>query len=496
MRRLGLCGIGLGAAVLGAASLQAQRPAAAVQQPEPSSSSAPVSQYRAVLDTYCVTCHNDKVRTGGLALDTLDVSDVSRGGDVWEKVARKLRGGEMPPAGRPRPDRSTADAFAGWLETSLDAAALAHPNPGRPLLHRLNRTEYANVIRDLLAIDVAVDALLPADDSTYGFDNIADVLRVSPLLLESYVTAGRSISREAIGDPTILPIAHSYRLSRDVTQNYHLDGMPLGTRGGMRVRRDFPLDGEYEFRVALLRTGSEDQIRGLDEPHVIELAIDGARAHLFKVDGGRHMSEKKTYADSTPAHSADATLRIRIPVKAGPHDIAVAFPAKTSALSEDATKPSVRAYRGEDLRGLPHVARLDIAGPYKATGAGDTPSRRRIFTCSPTDRAAELPCAKRIISTLARRAYRGSITEADIDTLLEFYTDGARTGGFEAGVQSALWRILASPQFVFRFELDPPNLAAGASYPVSGLELASRLSFFLWSSAPDDGSWTSPRRAG
>ena len=474
-------------AVVAAGSIQGARLSAASRQTQPTTSEATSSQYRAVLDQYCVTCHNERLRTGGLALDKMDLSDVSRGGEVWEKVVRKLRFREMPPTGRRRPDEATYDGFASWLETSLDTAAIANRNPGRPALHRLNRTEYANAIRDLLGLEIDASVLLPVDDSTHGFDNIADVLGVSPLLLESYLTAAQKISRLAVGNSKIKPVRVVYRAPTDQTQNYHLDGLPLGTRGGMAASHHFPLDGQYEIRIRLSRN-HYGMVQGLDEPHNIELAVDGSRVQLFSVEGGRKMYEATRYEAQTLSTTADAHLHVRVPVKAGPHVITATFPVKTFGLVETPTKPTLRSYLGnsQTVHGLAHVGAISISGPYLSTGPGDTPSRRRIFTCRPTSSNDELPCAKKIISRLARRAYRGVISAADLQSLLGFYQVGSETGGFEAGIESALLRILSSPEFVFRFEFDPPDIAPGGVYPISDLELASRLSFFLWSSIPDD----------
>ena len=424
--------------------------------------------------------------TAGLALDKADLANMDRDGETWEKVARKLRNHEMPPAGLPRPDDQTAKGLSDWLEGALDATALARPNPGRPSLHRLNRAEYGNAIRDLLALDVNVSTLLPADDSTHGFDNIADVLGVSPLLLEDYIGAGRQISRLAVGDPAIAPVATIYRAPHDETQDYPLEGMPLGTRGGLLVHSNFPLTGEYEIRVKLAQSQLM-QIRGLQEPHQLEIAIDGARAKLFDIEGGPQMYAAKFYDAPTPSQTADASLHFRISVNAGPHVVTAAFPMRSAALSETMTPPTLRSYPGaNDVVGLPHIDQLIVTGPYKAVGVGDTPSRRAIFSCRPAKAVDELPCAKQILSTIGRRAYRGQFADADLDRLLKFYTEGRKSDGFEAGIEMALWRMLASPQFVFRAEFDPQGLAPGAPYRVGDLELASRLSFFLWSSIPDD----------
>ena len=444
------------------------------------------AQYRATVNRYCVTCHNARTLTAGLALDQVEISSPEQRADIWEKVVRKLRAGDMPPAGRPRPDQATSSALVSWLEGSLDAAAAANPNPGRPLLHRLNRTEYGNAIRDMLSLEIDAATLLPADDSTHGFDNISDALGVSPLLLESYVVAARKISRLAVGNPAIPPVTETHVAAHDETQDYHQDGMPFGTRGGLRVRHHFPVDGEYEIRIRL-EVSHLLQIRGLQEPHDLELAIDGQPVKLFALDGGPHMYAQKVYDGDSLSLTADAGLQVKVPVTAGPHEITATFPLKTSALVEDLSKPLIRSYLGtNDVKGVAAVSKIIVTGPHNATGAGDTPNRRRIFTCHSRLTADEAACARTVISSLARRAYRGLSTDADVAELLAFYNTAHQKLGFEAGVEAALWRMLASPKFIFRFEFEPDRVPAGAAYPISDLELASRLSFMLWSSIPDD----------
>jgi mono/diheme cytochrome c family protein len=484
-RRVLIIGAGfLSLAALCTAPAYFVQAAAAGHNQGSSPATAEAEHYRAVLDKYCVTCHNSRLRTAGLDLDNANLSNVTQRVDMWEKVATKLRGRDMPPVGRPRPDELLYEGFASWLEASLDAAALAAVNPGRPVLHRLNRTEYANAIRDLLALKVDVATLLPSDDSTHGFDNISDVLGVSPLLMESYVNAARKISRLAIGNPGAPVVSETYRGAHDETQDYHQAGMPFGTRGGLRVQHQFPVDGEYEIRIRLERSHLL-QIRGLQESHNLELAIDGWRTELFTLDGGPHMYKQEGYDSPTPALTADDGLRIRVPVKAGLREVVATFPLKTSALLEDLSRPLLISYPGSnDVNGLPGVSSIIITGPYGAASRGNTASRRSIFVCA--DEKDERSCAETIVSTLARRAYRGFATSTDIQGLLGLYTAGLRRGGFEAGIESALWGILASPKFVFRSEFDPEEVKLGAAYRISDLELASRLSFFLWSSIPDD----------
>ena len=471
--------------VLAAGPAQAGAAVTAGQAAEERSVRDP-AQYRVVLNRYCVTCHNARTLTAGLALDQVDVSSPEQRADIWEKVVQKLRAGDMPPAGRPRPDQATSSELVSWLEGSLDAAAAANPNPGRAAGHRLNRTEYANAIRDLLSLEIDAATLLPADNSTHGFDNISDALGVSPLLLESYVVAARKISRLAVGNPAIPPLTETHVAAHDETQDYHQDGMPFGTRGGLRVRHHFPVDGEYEIRIRL-EVSHLLQIRGLQDPHDLELAIDGQRVTLFTLDGGPHMYAQKVYDGESLSLTADAGLHVKVPVTAGPHEITATFPLKTSALVEDLSKPLLRSYPGtNDVKGMAAVSKIVVTGPSNATGAGDTPNRRRIFSCHPRRDADGAGCAKTIISSLARRAYRGLSTDADVEELLAFYNAERQAGGFEAGVEAALWRMLTSPKFIFRFEFEPEHVPAGAAYRISDLELASRLSFMLWSSIPDD----------
>ena len=456
---------------------------AARQQP----ASAPVravgnpDRTRATLDRYCVTCHNQRVQSGQLSLESLDASQVAGHAATWEKVVRKVRTGAMPPAGMPRPDAATASALVSDLTSALDRAAA--PNPGRPLLHRLNRSEYANVIRDLLAIEVDVRSLLPADDSAFGFDNNADLLVVSPSLLDRYLSAADRVSALAVGDMTTAPGSDTFYTKGDQSQSQQLEGLPLGTVGGIGVRYTFPLDGEYDLRVALNRTNL-DAIRGLEHTHQIEIAVDGARVFLTDIGGAAEAGQTGAISDRSDA--TDARLHVRVPVKAGPRLVTAAFIRKI-AENTNRLRPFLRSNAGTyDSTGRPHVKSLTIRGPFNPTGPGETPSRARVFVCRPATAAAEEPCARRILTTLARRAYRRPVADRDVAPLMEFYRDGRRKGSFDAGVQLGLRRLLASPTFIFRVEEDPAHVAAGAPYRVNDLELASRLSFFLWSSMPDD----------
>jgi hypothetical protein len=435
--------------------------------------------YRAVLDKYCVTCHNQRLKTAGLTLDAMDLGQVPAQAETWEKVIRKLRSGTMPPAGMPRPDAATYSDLGGWLETQIDHAS--EPYAGRPILHRLNRSEYANAIRDLLALDIDAASLLPPDDSAFGFDNVSDALGVSPSLQEHYLDAALKIGALAVGDPNIAPGSETWRIRQDLSQDRRVSGLPLGTVGGTLVHYNFPLDGEYTFQAKLYRTNL-NIMRGLESPHQVELALDDRRIHLASIGGADDLAalfEKPT----DTGDAVDARLRVRVPVKAGPHVVTVAFLEDPDDVEPARLQPYTRSSVDNfDWSGSPHLQSLTISGPFHPAGVTDTPSRRRIFTCH-TDSDA---CARQILSTLARRAYREPLNGSDLDTLLTFYQSGKRDGGFESGIELALERILASPKFLFRIERDPVDAIAGKSYRISDLDLASRLSFFLWSSIPDE----------
>ena len=437
---------------------------------------------RALLDKYCVTCHNEKLKTAGLMLDKVDVDHIGEGSETWEKVVRKIHGRTMPPLGMPRPDVATLDNFASTLEASLDRAAVAEP--GRASLHRLNRAEYANAIRDLLALKVDVTTLLPADDESNGFDNIADVLKVSPSLLEQYLGASRTIASLAIGDRGIGPVSQVYQVPPNLAQAEHIEGLPLGTRGGILIHQNFPLDGEYEFSAYLLRN-IVGYMTGLEYPHQFEITVDGVRIFLTQV-GGEADNKMMDTNLGLAGNTIDARLRVRVPVKAGPHDVAVTFIAKNHSESVEPLQPFTRDLDLQDMNGIPLIDHVQITGPFAATGSGDTPSRRRIFVCRPSGTSEELPCAKKIISSLARHAYRRPVNDGDLEILLNFYQKGRNKGSFDAGIETALRLVLTDPKFLYRAEPDPANAAPNAIYRISDLELASRLSFFLWSSIPDD----------
>jgi hypothetical protein len=442
------------------------------------------ARYEGVVETYCLECHDAAGREAGLSLESVDLDNVAAHPVVFENVARKLRGRQMPPSGGPRPDAETTDGFVAYLERRLDAAALTSPEPGRASIHRLNRTEYGNAVRDLLALEVDAAEFLPADDEGYGFDNIADVLRVSPSLLEQYLAASAKIAALAVGDPDAPAVTSVYRAPSDLAQGAHVEGMPLGTRGGVKIRHYFPLNGEYEFDVFLLRN-IVGYMTGLEWAPELEIAVDGERVFLTQV-GGEADNAMSDANMSAAANEIDARLRTRTFVTAGPHDVTVAFLARSAAETHEPLELHTRNLDLQDMNGLPVVDYVNVRGPFNAVGPGDTPSRERIFTCRPADDATARVCATEILSRLARRAYRRQPTEQDIATLLGFYDRGSASGGFDAGIESALRVILTSPKFLFRDEPDPAGVAPGSLYALDDSALASRLSFFLWSSPPDD----------
>jgi len=438
----------------------------------------PPNPNRALVNQNCLGCHNDKLKSGGFSWTQLDPARPEQNAEQAEKVIRKLRAGLMPPPGLPR-DTAAMKAFAASLEASIDQAAAAHPNPGRPALHRLNRTEYANSIHDLLSVDADVTSLLPTDDMSHGFDNMADVLSISPALMEGYIRAAGRISREAVGDPAALALTTTYSISRVTSQMRHVDGTPFGTRGGLSVVHDFPADGEYIFKVGFYYSPT-GPLFGLNQGagQQIEIAVNGERVALLDINPSMKLAN-------------DGIKTPPIKVRAGPQRISASFPQKFDGPIEDEYRMveqslvDVSAGTIPGMTTLPHLHQLSITGPTVAAGVSDTPSRRKIFSCRPAG-DDEVPCARKIIAGLARQAYRRPVTENDIESLLGFYQRGRNDANFDAGIRTAIQAMIASPEFVFRFERTPAGAAPGKNFRINDLELASRLSYFLWSSAPDD----------
>lgn len=431
---------------------------------------------RAVVGKFCVECHGADAAKGGLNLEKILPEDVSRYSDAWEKVVRKLNARHMPPIGKPRPDEKTYSAIVSSLETTLDRAAAAKLNPGRTdTVRRLNRTEYQNAIRDLLALDIDAAALLPADEASHGFDNVT-VGTLSPTLLDRYITAAQKIARLAVGGAQRAPGGDTIRIKPDITQEERVEGLPLGTRGGALIRHTFPQDGEYEFQLRLTRDRNEE-VEGLKEPHEFLLLIDREqmRNAIVRPPGAK-------------GHDlVDAHLKFRLPVKAGPHDLGVTFLKNPASLRETARQPYTAQFNmHRHPRSSPAVYQVSITGPFGAHGPGDTPSRSRIFIAQPKSPGEEETCAKQILSTLMRRAYRRPVSDADLARPMEFFRDGRKEANFDAGIEAALSAVLVSREFLFRVEQEPKGLAGKSPYRITDLELASRLSFFLWSSVPDD----------
>ena len=451
------------ALVSGAVGAAGQAPGA------PQAERAATASQRALLDRYCVTCHNARLKTGNLALDGLDLSQVGAHPEVWEKVVRKLRGGLMPPAGRPRPDQATQDGLVAWLSHELDAAAAAHPNPGRTeTFHRLNRAEYRNAVRDILAVDLDVAELLPGDSASFGFDNMAGALKLSESLMERYLSAARKISRAAIGSTPSGPAAQTYNVSPALRQDEQVEGLPFGTRGGTLITHLFPVDAEYVFNFGLANTTG-----GAD----LDVLLDGDRLKLFNVQRGARA------VDADGNEMVDK-LEIRVPVKAGPHQLGVAFVKAPTVLAEANRRPFLNPTVSRTA--VAYLRTVTITGPFNSKGVSETPSRQRIFACRPSAASAEIACAKTILSKMARRAYRRPVDDEDLKILMTAYTQGRTDGTFEGGIERGLQQLLISPEFLFRVEIEPAAAKGGTSYRISDLELASRLSFFLWSSVPDE----------
>lgn len=487
------------------------RPARAASR----TASNPPPLTRELLDRHCVACHNDRLKTAGLTLEQIDLTTIADQAETWEKVAMKLSSGLMPPAGRPRPEPAATTTFVSALHANLDRVGHERPNPGRPLTHRLNRTEYANIIRDVLALEIDPRTLLPADDTDqHGFDNNASVLSLSPTLLERYLSAARKISRLALGRPGPTTSIDTYSVSKLMTQEDRAsDRLPFGTRGGTAVTHTFPVEGEYALTIKLQKT-LYSTVRGLAQPHDLEVRVDRQLVRTFTVGGKNITNPPLSFAATlswTPewesyANHADADLNLRFRAPAGAHTIGVAFIRKQFE-AEDVQQPNRAGWAfetDETYDGVPGVESVTIEGPFAVAGAGDTPSRRRILTCRPggpgrqgglgreSGQVGELAdlderaCARQILTPLARRVYRRPATKEDLDTLMTFFDAGRRDGDFEAGLERALQRLLVSPDFLFRIETEPTNATPGQPYRISDLELASRLSFFLWSTAPDD----------
>jgi hypothetical protein len=439
-----------------------------------------------LIDQYCVTCHNNRLKTGGLTLEGLDVDRVAGDRATWEKVVTKLQLRVMPPLGARRPDEAAYEQLTSWLEGQLDAAALAHPNPGLPVLHRLNRAEYANAIRDLLGLDVDVAALLPPDDAAYGFDNVADALGSSPALLQAYLGAARKISVIAVGDPRVGVNRDTYATRQDLSQDQHIDGLPLGTQGGLIATHTFPVDGEYEFQLRMWRTNLS-AMRGLQDPHQVEVTLDGQRILLATIGGDDDLVKLQKNPTATSDEIEATRLHVRVHVAAGARTVAAAVLEETPWTLETARlQPFTRDFNSPfAAEGAPHVQTLSVEGPYGVAPTSQPPAAK-LLVCKPSTASSEGGCARRIVTTVGRRAYRRPLTQAESDGLMGFYNIGRKDAFFNAGIEFALRRILASPSFVFRPEREAPGVPVGAPYRISDYELASRLSFFLWSSIPDD----------
>lgn len=441
---------------------------------------------KATLDKYCISCHSTRTKTAGLVLQDIDVQDIAANPQLWEKVVRKMRDAAMPPVNLPRPDKASYDRFSAHLEARLDSAKL---NPGRPTVHRLNRVEYVNAVRDLLALDIDAASLLPADESGYGFDNIADVLSVTPGLLERYMFAAQKISTMAVGDPKTRPVITTYPVTAATVQDRRMnDNLPFRSRGGSVFTHYFPTDGEYTVRLKLRRAFSNAGTIGYNNKERLDVRLDGVQVKLFNV-GGECPPEKMkepqcvilpgVQTSSEYSIHLDDNLEVTFPVKAGRHEVGVSFAENSAAAQEGAANRF-----GSNLMALDRIL---VEGPLAVTGISETPSRAKIFTCRPGKGLDENACAEKIVSTLARRAYRRPVTPTEVQTLVSFYKSGRSDGGdFDSGIQYAVERLLVSPNFLLRVEKDPATAQPGVPYKISNLELASRLSFFLWSSIPDD----------
>jgi mono/diheme cytochrome c family protein len=444
---------------------------------------------RGLIDGYCIGCHNQRAKTAGVILDVADINRVGENAELWEKVVRKLRGGMMPPPGVRRPEQARVDAFVTSLEHTLDQAAAAHPNPGRVALHRLNRAEYGNAIEDLFGVRIDASALLPKDDEADGFDNVANVLTVSPSFLEQYISAARFVTNLALGPAIARPTSATYRPARGIDQAFHVEGLPLGTRGGLLVEHLFPADSEYKLNINGLATAG--YVRGMEYAHTLVVTLDGAKIFSQRIGGEEDM--KAIDQQQAPAVAAinGRFQNIALRVAAGPHAIGVTFVARTYAESDEVLysfRPGVLEDR------IPKVGSIEIVGPFNASGISETPSRKRILTCRPANAAEELPCATRILSSVARRAFRRPVTDEDLRAPVSFYKSARESGTFDSGIREALPTILASPKFLFRAERTPPQVTAAGIHRISETELASRLSFFLTGHLPDDALLTAAEK--
>src|SRR6188508_3386889 len=477
LRSIRLVSVGCALGAVAVLSMGASSGQGATPSPQGTATSTPATadKPRALLDQYCVTCHNDRLKTANLSLQGADLTKVSEHAELWEKVIRKLRAGVMPPPDLPRPSLAEYDGLRDWLEAEIDRATATNVHPGSVVLHRLNRTEYANAIRDLLDLRIDVTTLLPPDDSANGFDNIAGSLTISPTLLESYATAAARVARMAVGYWKS-PAEATYLASSDASQNHRLEGMPFGTRGGIVAHHDFPADGEYKFSIQNFGIGS------FVPNEQLALIIDGERAHTWKYRG--------VGAAVGMTADSDGTLEVTVPVRAGSRLVGATFLATNYRPSLDIIRhydrQSLENNTIPQIQNYPAIGFVRIQGPFNAQRPADSASRRRIFTCRPGAATPEAVCAQQILATIARRAYRRPPTAKEITTLMTFFGEGRKSASFEDGIEYALRLVLASPQFLVRAEREPATVRAGQTYRVSDLELASRLSFFLWSSIPDE----------
>jgi len=485
-------GLLAGSALVLFSALLTSSPAAA--ESAPSGSTAPsgqavapadsahdvASEKWAFLDQYCSKCHNTTDWAGGIAFDSLSPETIPDDAETWEKAVRKLRGRLMPPAGNPQPDARSIQSFVSWMEDNLDRASAAQNDPGRVALHRLNRKEYANAVRDLLAVDIDPTETLPPDDARDGFDNVADALQVSPSFLDQYLAAARTVAVKALGNPNARPVGTTYT-SGGGEQHFRREGMPLGTRGGIVVTHDFPADGEYVIDIANMAQAI--WVYNMEFENHLVVTVDRQKIHETTIGGEEDMKAIDQKQDPAVDAINKRLKNIRFRTTAGPHEVAVTFRHRSYSESEDRLQSHVAGGGQDRILG---VMSFQLRGPLKAMGVADTPSRERIFICRPANESEEAPCARKIIQNLAAKAYRRPVVESDVSDLMAFYDSGSRSGGFEAGIQQALSALLADPEFLYRAERAPKNLPPGGVYDISDLSLASRLSFFLWSSVPDE----------